>query len=81
MRPVNAVSGVTRSMRNRARRGAVLPESLTIAEWWKDCRSARSNLKPWAEGAHPKGASDRPGGMGGWKQQGIGKGSDRRPMG
>jgi hypothetical protein len=35
---VSAVSAVTPSRRNRARRRAVLPEPITIAEWWKNRR-------------------------------------------
>jgi hypothetical protein len=35
---VSAVSAVTPSRRNRARRGAVLPEPITVAEWWKSRR-------------------------------------------
>jgi hypothetical protein len=48
---VSAVSAATPSMRNRGRRGAVLPEPVTIAEWWKNRRgeSVRVTLSTYAD--------------------------------
>jgi Transcriptional Coactivator p15 (PC4) len=47
---VSAVSAATPSMRNRGRRGAVLPGPVTIAEWWKNRRgrAIRVSLSTYA---------------------------------